>query len=123
MGRARQLQRGLDRLGDAGLADRAGDRAPERVAALAGDDPHPLQGHQGVVDLDVWSLDDLVGERSGGPLLEGVPGVDEAFALTAQGDEQVAWLQRAGVDADTGAGELGALQQAAGGGANLSRGP
>ncbi len=118
-----QPQPGGDGLGDAGLADRAGDGgAPGAGRALAGGRAQGLQGDEGVGDVDRRIGGRARDQGAGRALAEGHIEELVPVALAGQGDEQVAGLQRAGVDGHAGGGE-GRVAQTARAGGDFQRGP
>ena len=70
--RPAQIEAGADGLGDAGLADRAGDRsAPRAPGPGARRLAEPAQAFQGVADHDAGAVDRSRRQRPGGPVGQG----------------------------------------------------
>ena len=100
--------------------------APRRACgrAVAGRDAQALQRLQGVVDHAPPSrTTGCEASAPAAPLARACGDELVAVAHAGQGHEQVAGLERAGVDGDAGRGERPAGQPAAGGGGDLVGGP
>ena len=101
MCRRQRAQRRARHLLGAGLADRPGDGEDARATARARGDAEPLQPAQRVVH-DELRVGDVLGARdqrgagAGGERAGDM--VVTVMRIALDGDEQIAWLQGAGVD-------------------------